>query len=119
MLHLLPQSSSSFTMMINPYSSKENVTQSPVCEKIDISTLASQALQSHPFPMTHQSNNVYENKQKKDIVTYLHKAALSPILSIWIDAITVGIFTAWLGLTDELVKKHLESPPATVKGYLR
>ena len=39
-----------------------------------------------------QANNVYEYRKKKDIITYLHKAAFSPVKSTWIKAINAGFF---------------------------
>ena len=65
------------------------------------------------------ANNVYEYKKKKDIVTYLHRAAFSPVKSTWIQAIQAGFFTTWPGLTPALVDKHLNKSPATIKGHLR
>jgi len=49
----------------------------------------------------------------------LHKAAFSPVKSTWIQAINAGFFTTWPNLTADLVEKHLETSPATVKGHLR
>ena len=51
-----------------------------------------------------QANNVYAFNKKKDIVTYLHKAAYSPVKSTWIKAINAGFFTTWPGLTAEIRK---------------
>jgi hypothetical protein len=70
----------------------------------------------HTRPM---ANNVYEHKKKADIVQYLHKAAFSPVKSTWIQAIQAGFYTTWPNLTVEMVEKHLEKSPATVKGHLR
>ena len=64
-------------------------------------------------------NNVYKFNKKKDIVTYLHKAAYSPVKSTWIKAINSGFFTTWPGLTADLVEKHLDKAPATTQGHLR
>ena len=55
-----------------------------------------------------QANNVYEYKKKHDTVTYLHKAAFSPVKSTRIKAIKAGIFNTWPGLTSDLVMKHLK-----------
>ena len=65
------------------------------------------------------ANNVYEYKKKKDIVTYLHKAAFSPVKSTWLRAIQAGFYTTWPGLTPELVDKHLDKSTNIVKGHLR
>ena len=80
---------------------------------IDISHTSSQA------STTSQSNNVYELHKKRDIITYLHKAAFSPVPSTWIEAIETGFFTSWPGLAAKLVKNHLPKSTATVKGHLR
>ena len=80
---------------------------------IDISTT------SPPKPTTYQSKKNYELHKKRDIVTYLHKAAFSPVPSTWTETIETGFYTSWPGLTSELVKKHLPKSPATVKGHLR
>ena len=40
-----------------------------------------------PTQLIEQSNNVYELNKNRDIVTYLHKAAFSPVPSTWMDAI--------------------------------
>ena len=72
-------------------------------------------------PATHplQANNVYELTKKRVIVVYLHKAAFSPVPSTWIQAIEIGFFTSWPGLTADLVRKHLPKSGATVKGHQR
>jgi len=64
------------------------------------------------------ANNVYKYK-KKNIVTYLHKAAFSPVKSTWMQAIQAGFVTTCTGLTAELADKHLDKSAATVKGHLR
>ena len=66
-----------------------------------------------------QSNNVYELKTKKDIITYLHKSVFSPVPSTYIDAINSGLFTTWPGLTEELVYKHIDKYTATTKVHLQ
>ena len=73
----------------------------------------------HPPTITSHCHNIYELNKKRDIVTYLHKAAFSPVPSTWIQAIETGFYTSWPGLTPDLVKKHLPKSPATVKGHLR
>ena len=64
-----------------------------------------------------QANNFYEYNKKKDIFTYLHKAAYSPVKSTLIKAINAGLFTSWPDLTAELVETHLEKSPATTQGH--
>ena len=71
-----------------------------------------------PTPTNVKSSNVYKLNKKRDIVTYLHKAAVSPVPSTWINAIEHRFFTSWTGLTTELVKKYLPKSAAIVKGHL-
>ena len=86
---------------------------------VDISAAALRPSNPSPTRTTPQVNNVYELNKKRDIVTYLHKAAFSPVPSTWIEAIDKGFFNTWPGLTAQLVKKHLLKSPATVKGHMR
>ena len=65
-----------------------------------------------------QSNNVYELKTKKDIITYLHKSVFIPVPSTYIDEINPCFFTTWPGLTEELVYKHIDKNPATTKVHI-
>ena len=65
------------------------------------------------------TNSVYKLNKKRDIVTYLHKAAFSPVPSTRIDANNADFFTTWPGLTADLVNKRLQKPEATAKGHLR
>jgi hypothetical protein len=66
-----------------------------------------------------EANNVYEINNKRDIITYLHKACFSPVPSTWIKAIDAGFFATWPGLTSQLVRHHLQKSEATIKGHLR
>ena len=50
-----------------------------------------------------QANNVYELSKKRNIITYLHKAAFSPFSATWIEAVNSGLFTTWLDLIVDLV----------------
>ena len=81
--------------------------------------LGYQSLQPQTTSNPLQANNVYELHKKRDIVTYLHKAAFSPVPSTWIQAIETGFYTTWPGLTADLVRKHLPKSEATVKGHLK
>ena len=49
----------------------------------------------------------------------LHRAAFSPATSTWTQAIDVGYFTTWTGLTSELVRKYLPKLLSTSKGHMR
>ena len=68
---------------------------------------------SHPDPL--QANNFYELNKKREIITYLHKAAVSQVSSIWINAINAGFFTTWPGLISKLptdINHHYQRPLA-------
>lgn len=65
------------------------------------------------------ANNVYNFMLKQDIVRYLHHTAGSPVPSTWITAINNGTFTAWPGLTSQLVQKKLPKLKYTEKGQMR
>ena len=64
-------------------------------------------------------NNAYTQKTLRELVTYLHQAAFSPVPSTWIAAIDEGFFATWPGLTSDLVRKHLPKSVATAKGHMR
>ena len=64
------------------------------------------------------SNNVHTLSTKSDIMQYLYRAAFSPVVSTWTNAITAGFFTTWPGLNSALVRKHLPKSLATAKGHL-
>ena len=69
---------------------------------------------SSPF-----SNNIHTLSKKSDIVQYLHQSAFSPVVLTWTAAITSWFFTAFPGLTSDLVRKQLPKSLATAKGHLR
>ena len=53
-----------------------------------------------------------------NIVQFLYRAAFSPITSTWTQAIDVGYFTTFPGLTLELIRKYLPKSLATTKGHM-
>ena len=57
--------------------------------------------------------------KKRDIVTYLHRAYLSPVPSTCIKEIDTRFLRTWPGLTSKLVRAHLPKSLATAKGHLR
>jgi hypothetical protein len=65
-----------------------------------------------------QCNHAHDNNNQKDLINYLHAACLSPVKSTWITAIKNGNFTAWPGLTEHTVEKHLSKSTSTTKGHL-
>jgi hypothetical protein len=74
---------------------------------------------THNMRVCEHANNVYEMRNQSDLVAYLHRACFSPTKSTWLKAINAGYFATWLGLTVELVNKHLPKSIAKAKGHLR
>ena len=65
----------------------------------------------HCPPITSHCNNVYELNKKRDIVTYLHKAAFNPVPFTWIEAIEVSFYTSCPGLTSTSSKNISQNRP--------
>ena len=60
-------------------------------------------------------NVIIRKKQsKQELVQYLHAACMSLTLSTFIKAIKNNYFISWLGLTPELVAKHLPKSILTI-----
>ena len=64
------------------------------------------------------TNNTYELKVEKDLITYYHKCYVSPLVLTWIQAIKNGNFFTWLGLTAHDVRTHLPKSMAIAKGHI-
>jgi hypothetical protein len=62
-------------------------------------------------------NNVYELRNTRALVNYLHKALFSPTKSALIKAIKQGHLTTWPGITADVINKNLKLTPATAMGY--
>ena len=79
--------------------------------------------QTHPPTKTNANvnmiANVYAMRTKTDLVKYLHSACFSPCVQTWCDAIDLGYFSTFPGLTTTLVQKHLPKSIATAKGHLK
>ena len=65
------------------------------------------------------SNNAYEIKAKKQLMTYYHRCCFSPVISTWIKAIEQGNFCTWPGLTVTSVEKYLDKSMTTSKGHMQ
>jgi hypothetical protein len=65
-----------------------------------------------------QCNHAHDNSNQKDLINYIHAACFSPVKSTWMAAIKNGNFTAWPGLTEQAVEKHLSKSTSTTKGHL-
>jgi hypothetical protein len=65
-----------------------------------------------------QAHIVYEYTNQQDLVRFLHAAVFSPVQDTWLKSIRAGHFATWPGLTEDLVRKHLPTEIATLKGHL-
>ena len=61
----------------------------------------------------------YECKPKKTLVDYHHASFWSPTHSGWGKEITKNFFTYWLGLSVDLVQKHLKKKQSKILGHLQ
>ena len=66
------------------------------------------------FPLgTQKSENLVENilaqTSKPELAQYLHAEIFSPTTASILKAIKQGILKTWPGLTEKLIKKHLET----------
>ena len=61
---------------------------------------------------------IHKDKIHEELVTFLHAACFSPVVSTFIRAIDNGHFLSWPGLTSALVRKHLKPSLFTAKGHL-
>ena len=101
----------SITTTTQPFHSKVTVTKPQACGQ-STSQIPQRLL-------TNKVTMFMSFKKKRDTITYLHKAAFSPVPSTWVDVIEHGFFTSWPGLTTKLVEKNLPKSSVTVKGHLR
>ena len=88
-----------------------HVDNQHIKEKEELFTMAS---------ITNPQLNVILRKDKphQELVTFLHGACFSPVVSTFIRAIDNGHFISWPGLTSALVRKHLNPSLFTAKGHL-
>ena len=54
---------------------------------------------------------------KPDLAMYYHRAAFYLVPYTFISAMSKGNFSAWPGLTEEIISKHLPNSLATAKGH--
>ena len=66
-----------------------------------------------------QASNVYTLRTKKDLAQYLHLACWSPAPTTWKQAVELGFFATFPGLSPSLISKHLPRSIATSKGHLK
>jgi hypothetical protein len=65
----------------------------------------------------HHVNALLPEGTAADVITFLHKALLSPSISTLLKAISNNQLTTWSGMTTENVKKHLPKSIATTLGH--
>ena len=65
---------------------------------------------AHLYPKDQKVALIIRKKEThSDLAKYLHAACYSPVKSTWKQAIKKDRFLTWLGLTPQLLQKHL--PP--------
>ena len=74
--------------------------------------------ENHQQPIT-QAANVYSLRTKKDLAQYLHLTCWSPTPTTWKQAVELGFFATFPGLSPSLISKHLPRSIATSKGHLK
>jgi hypothetical protein len=69
-------------------------------------------------PQQAVANNVYELRNTRALVNYLHKALFSPTKSALLQAVKNGHLITWPGLTKKAINTHLKLTPATTTGHM-
>ena len=54
------------------------------------------------------TNNILEQTSKPELKKYLYAALFIPTAASLIKAIKKGFLKTWLGLTEKIIKRHLE-----------
>ena len=72
-----------------------------------------------PQVQKHYANSAYQQKNKKDLATFLHATAGYPPIKTFCQAINNGFFSTWPGLSSDLIRKHLELSVPTVMGRMQ
>ena len=62
---------------------------------------------------------IRKKQLKQELVQYLYAACMSPTPSTFIKAIKNNHFILWLGLTPDLIAKHLLKSIPTIQGHLK
>ena len=63
-------------------------------------------------------NNLLAQISKSELAQYLHAAILSPTTANILKVIKKGLLKTWLGITEKMIKKHLEKQRNTTMGNL-
>jgi hypothetical protein len=61
---------------------------------------------------------VYELRNTRALVHYLHKSLFIPTKYALLQAVKNGHLVAWPGLTEDAIRKHLKLAPATAMGHM-
>ena len=62
--------------------------------------------------------NILSQTSKPELSQYLHAALFSPTTASLLEAIKQGYLKTWPGLTEKLIKKHLDKSRNTAMGHL-
>jgi hypothetical protein len=98
-----------------------NFTGKPIFEgKIDLNTgLWCIDVRHEKLQLTISvANNVYEIRNTRALVDYLHKAMFSPTKSALLQAVKNGHLITWPSLTEYANNTHLKMIPATAMGHV-
>ena len=63
-------------------------------------------------------NNILSKTSKPEPAKYLHASLLIPTTASVTKAIKQGLLKTWPGITEKLIKKHLEKSRNTTMGHL-
>ena len=63
-------------------------------------------------------NKILEQNPKPELAHYLHAVLFSPTTPSLLKAIKQSFLKTWLGLTEKLIKKHLDKSRNTTMGHL-
>ena len=65
-----------------------------------------------------QPNALIPANMQQVLVQWLHAAAFSPSISTFLDTVECIFFMTWPNLMPQIIRRHLRTPIATVKGHL-
>ena len=64
------------------------------------------------------TNEILDQASKPELVQYLHAELFSPSTASLLKEIKQGFPKTWPGITEKLIKKHLEKKSTTTTGHL-
>ena len=99
----------------------ENLIDSNSCD-YEIQRQLKKDYSSKKVPLqknTHKLNVIIrKNQPQSTLAEYYHGCCFSPVKHTWQQAIQQGFFLSWVGLTYQLVAKHLHNQIATSQGHM-